>query len=616
MVRSDVPLVAAFLLVFVVCGVVSLAGDAATSDETAHIPAGYSYLDRGDFRMNPEHPPLAKMWAALPLWLRGAGRPDYGSEAWAEAREWPFGFAFLNGPSEDPVRRDPDRLLHPARAMILALGVLLCLAVHRWAAALWGREGALLALALCTLSPVVLAHARLVTTDLPAALGFLITLWTFARWLRLPSWRRLVLAGLALGATLLVKFTALLLLPLLGLAAGVWAVRARKLRPLLGLAGVGVLAYLVLWGGYGFRFAPAPEGTYALPWERLAQLEGPHPPTLLWARDHHLAPEAYLYGLTYALHEQTRLAYLNGVESVVGWRSYFPIAFVLKTPLAFLALAAWGLALAWKGPRRREVALFLLAPLALYALMSVRSRLNIGHRHLLPMYPLLCVLTGAIAVHAKRRWQERSIFYGLLAGIVLSFGLATPGYLSYFNVLAGGARGGWRYLLDSNLDWGQDLKRLASWQRAHGGVPLDLAYFGTADPQAYGIRQRKVVWVHDFRPGEPSIRPTSGDLLAVSLNLREGLYLERDRELARAVFERGWMDNATIRRYTELRLTRIREAVPYPSFATWAVGEGLVTQAQVRAAEEDLLPTFFARLRDKQQPVGWAGDSIAIYRVP
>ena len=607
---------AAFLLVFVVCGFVSLAGDAATSDETAHVPAGYSYLDRGDFRMNPEHPPLAKMWAALPLWLRGAGHPDYGSQGWGEGEEWNFGFAFLNGAPEDPLRRDPDRLLHPARAMILALGVLLCLAVHRWAASLWGREGALLALALCALSPVVLAHARLVTTDLPAALGFVVALWTFARWLQVPSWPRLVLAGLALGAALLVKFTSLLLLPLLGLAAAVWAMRSRRLRPLLGLAGVGVLAYVVLWAGYGFRFAPAPDGAYALPWQQLAQLEGPHPPALLWVRDHHLAPEAYVYGLTYALHEQTRLAYLNGVESVVGWRSYFPIAFLLKTPLAFVALALWGLGLAWKGPRRREVALFLLVPLAAYALVSVRSRLNIGHRHLLPMYPLLCVTAGAIAAHAKRRWQERSVFYALLLGIALSFGLATPGYLSYFNLLAGGARGGWRYLLDSNLDWGQDLKRLASWQRAHGGVPLDLAYFGTADPQAYGIRYRKVAWVHDFRPQEPAVRPVSGDLLAVSLNLREGMYLERDRELAHAVFDRGWMDNATIRRYTDLRMARIREAVPYPSFATWAVREGLLTEPQVEAAAEALLPTLFARLRDTQAPVGWAGDSIVIYRVP
>jgi hypothetical protein len=304
------------------------------------------------------------------------------------------------------------------------------------------------------------------------------------------------------------------------------------------------------------------------------------------------------------------------VESIVGWSSYFPIAFLLKTPRAFLALVLGGMVLAaWKGPRR-EVVLFLCAPLTLYALVSVHSRLNIGHRHLLPMYPLLCVASGAIAAHARRRWQERTVFYACLAGVALSFGLATPGYLSYFNVLAGGARGGWRYLLDSNLDWGQDLKRLASWQRAHGGVPLDLAYFGTADPAAYGIAHRKVVWVHDFRPQVPSIRPAPGDLLAVSLNLREGLYLERDRELAHAVSDRGWMDNATIRRYTDLRTAHILDAVPYPTFAQWAMAEGLLTQAQVTAASETLLPTLFAHLRDTQQPVGRAGDSIVIYRIP
>ena len=118
---------------------------------------------------------------------------------------------------------------------------------------------------------------------------------------------------------------------------------------------------------------------------------------------------------------------------------------------------------------------------------------------------------------------------------------------------AGGARGGLRILGDSNLDWGQDLPALAKWQREQApDKTLYLAYFGTADPRAHGLNYRKVVWVHDFRPQEPSVWPESGNLLAVSLNLREGLYLERDRELARAVFARGWMDTATIRRYTEM----------------------------------------------------------------
>jgi hypothetical protein len=269
----------------------------------------------------------------------------------------------------------------------------------------------------------------------------------------------------------------------------------------------------------------------------------------------------------------------------------------------------------WRG-RRREVVLFLLVPLALYAFVSVRSRLNIGHRHLLPMYPLLCIAAGSLAARARASRPSRFVLLGGLAGVVVSFALATPGYLSYFNVLAGGARGGWRHLLDSNLDWGQDLKRLAAWQREQGGEPLDLAYFGTADPRAYGLNYRKVVWVHDFRPQEPSVWPESGNLLAVSLNLREGLYLERDRELARAVFARGWMDNATIRRYTEMRLQRIRDAVPYPTFGDWAVEQRLLDRAQVREASGDLLPTLFAHLRDTQEPVGRAGDSIVIYRVP
>jgi hypothetical protein len=617
MARTHFLAVLALLSVFTVCGLVSLAGDSATSDETAHLPAGYTYLDRGDLRLNPEHPPLAKAWAALPLWLAGAGRPDYAGEDWARAAQWRFGFAFLNGPPEAAARRNPDAQLLAGRAMILALGLLLCLLVHRWAGTLWGNEGALVALALCALSPVVLAHARLVTTDLPAALGFTATLWSFARFLRAPSPGGAALTGLALGAALLTKFTALLLPPALLVAAAAWTVRSRRLAPLGGLLAAGILAYAVLWAGYGFRFAPAPEGAYALPWGAMARSEGPPPAAMALARDWRLAPEAYLFGLTAALHDETRLAYLNGVESVIGWRSYFPLAFLYKTPPAFLLLTGWALLVCLRrGGRRREVLLLLLAPVALYALVSVRSRLNIGHRHLLPIYPLLCVTAGALAPQARRR---RVAAWGLglgLAGCAVSFALATPGYLSYFSVLGGGSRGGYRHLLDSNLDWGQDLKRLAAWQRAHGGEPVDLAYFGTADPRAYGLRYRKVVWVHDLRPEEPSVRPEPGKLLAVSLNLREGLYLERDRELARAAFTRGWLDVATIRRYAVLRQERIERATPYPAFGDWAVAEGLLTREQVAAAAEDLLATTFARLRDQETPVGFAGDSIAIYRVP
>ena len=348
---------------------------------------------------------------------------------------------------------------------------------------------------------------------------------------------------------------------MLGIAALGWSIRSRRLRPVLGAVAAGLLAWAVLWAGYGFRFSPAPDGAYALPWEAMARSEGAHPKPLLLVRDLHLAPEAYVFGLTSALHDETRLAYLNGIESVVGWRTYFPIAFLLKTPLGFLALALSGSCRrSLEGPPARGCAV----PAAPAGPLR-------GGVHPEPPQHRAPAPAADVSAAVRACGLARRACAGQPCGargpprrpghIAVSFVLATPGYLSYFNVLGGGARNGWKHLLDSNLDWGQDLKRLAAWQRAHGGG-LSLAYFGSADPRAYGLDYKKVIWVHDFRPEEPSVRPASGDLLAVSLNLREGLYLERDRELARAVFESGWMDTPTIRRYTEMRLQHIRTPSP------------------------------------------------------
>ena len=168
--------VAALLGLFVVSGALSLARDSATFDETAHIPAGYTYLDRGDFRLNPEHPPLAKAWAALPLWIGGLGAPDYGSAAWtgrpvdgadgarSKASEWSFGYAFINGAPAEAARRDPLAVLVPARLAMLVPGLVLGLVVYTWSRRLWGPSGALLSLTVYALSPTILAHLRGLTS--------------------------------------------------------------------------------------------------------------------------------------------------------------------------------------------------------------------------------------------------------------------------------------------------------------------------------------------------------------------------------------------------------------------------------------------------------------------
>jgi len=627
------------LLVFFLAGANSLVRDSATFDETAHLPAGFTYLDRGDFRLNPEHPPLAKAWAALPLWLGGLARPDYASPYWtgrpsaanpalrSKADEWLFGFEFLNGPlAPSAPRKDPTRFLVPARMAMLLLGMALALVVYVWSLALWGRRGALFSLFLTCLSPTLLAHARLVNTDLPSALGFCAALWGFWRFCLRPSWGRAALAGLLAAVAALFKFSTLLLGPMIAIVGVTWALwpgvppRARKQRWLwLGTALllIAAIAYVGIWAGYGFRFAAAEPG-YQLDWSVVGLKEGPVADSVHRALENRILPEGYLYGLAYFLGGAARrVAFLNGEQSLVGWWYYFPEAFLLKTPPALLWILAWLGAVALTRHRWRSFhGWFLALPALVYLAVSIGANLNIGHRHLVPLYPLLFVLAGALPGHWRGRPGRKLAALALIAGYAVSFVVATPRYLSYFNFIAGGAGGGWRYLLDSNIDWGQDLARLARWIDRNGREEIDLAYFGTADPAAYGIRYRKILMVHDFHPSRPPVLPEPGRIVAVSVNLLQGLYFDQDRAVAEELARRGWITRAQVTDWLALRDRLSLSGRRHPSLAEWAVAEKIIDEEQRRRVESSLLSAWFRRLRDEERPLAKAGDSIFIYRAP
>jgi hypothetical protein len=339
---------------------------------------------------------------------------------------------------------------------------------------------------------------------------------------------------------------------------------------------------------------------------------------LQFALHRELLPEAYLYGLAYFLGGSARrLAYLNGEESMLGWWYYFPEAFLLKTAPAVLLLLVW---LAGAGLVRRRWcsfdAWFLVLPPAGYLAVSMTSHLNIGHRHLAPIYPVIFVALGSLAGVARGS-RVRAAALGLAAaGMAWSFWAASPRYLSYFNLLAGGPAGAPRYLLDSNLDWGQDLRRLALWIERHGIGEVHLAYFGTADPRAYGIRFRKVYLVHDFYPQLPAERPPAGSVLAVSVNLLYGLYHDEDRELAEALYRRGWIDWGPIREWLRLRDERTARLLRHPSFGEWIASRNLVEPARLEEVRATLLARGFERVRTSLRPIGQAGDSIYLYRIP
>jgi hypothetical protein len=224
------------------------------------------------------------------------------------------------------------------------------------------------------------------------------------------------------------------------------------------------------------------------------------------------------------------------------------------------------------------------------------------------------VAIGPAATWLAQRGARAIAAVALTGSCFVSCALATPRYLSYFNVAAGGPRGGAKHLVDSNIDWGQDLPRLKRWMDARRVKDIDLAYFGTADPHAYGIEFRKVALYMDFFPDLPVVGPQPGRYLAASVTFLEGIYLDADRAFATEIVRRGFVARSKIEEYLVDSRARRASGLPLVHVADWMAARGLI-DAEHRRAAEDVIPAAWLRqVRDTMTPVGWAGDSIAIYR--
>jgi hypothetical protein len=470
-------LVTIFLLAFFAQAVTSIPLEAPTFDEEFHIARAYAYVRTGDLRMQQNHPPLVSVLAGLPLLLMPELTPPEKIPRWDDA----FLFSFADNLFWR-LGHDVDKMLFLARFPVILLGTLLGAFVYRWAREAYGSAAGLLAAGLYAFAPNLLAHTRLVTTDLAVTACGFIALYAFWRYLRCPTGWRLILAGLALGLALAAKLSALFLIPLAILLALLkWFTTrrtqtAKPLRLFIVHCSLFILiAGLVVWAFYRFEVRPWPGTGFPLP------------------------------ATTYLLNVRTLIghaerghgAFLMGWVSMHGWWYYFPVTFLLKTPL--LTLVLLGLA-AWDTVRRKlwrkEVALMLFP--AAYFGFALTSSLDIGYRYILPIDPFLIVYAAKVAglTWLRTAWLRR---YVLPAWMVLYAAVMLwlhPHYLAYFNLLAGGPGGGYRYLVDSNLDWGQDLKRLKVYLDRQNSDEVWLGYFGTADPAYYGIRYRSL-----FAPG-------------------------------------------------------------------------------------------------------------------
>ena len=491
------------MLLFVLLGELtfSIRQQSLSWDEGDHIFAGYMSWKKVDFGINPEHPPLVKALATIPLLPMHLKAPDprantdFKDEAYSDGRDFIFG----NGGEAEA-----DRMIFRARMAAASLSLLLGLLVFLAAREMFGNGAALFGLALVVFEPNMIAHGAYVTTDMGISCFIFASIYAFYRYVKAPSVSRLIVLGLVSGLALASKHSGVLLLPF-GLALIIteilWsspATRTNKgklaMRLTAAFLAASAIAIVVLWAFYGFRYAARPGGMTMNPSlaEYAAGLKGTEQHLYLALARWHILPESYLYGLVdVRLISDAFSTYIFGKVYARGVWFYFPAAFIIKSTAAFMGLLLLaGFAIATGKLRARREIFFLTIPPLLYLLIATGTGLNIGARHILPMYPFLAVLIGGAALalaHRDRRWAY--VVGLLLAWHAVSSARAYPNYLAYSNEFWGGPANTYKYLTDSNTDWGQQLKAVKKYLDNRGVKDCWFAYF--VEPSihfsAYGI---------------------------------------------------------------------------------------------------------------------------------
>jgi len=480
--RLRVWIVLLLLLAFFAQVTSSARRTSVTLDEALHVTSGYATLVTDDYRLVEEHPPLIKMLEALPLLLQQPPLPDPRTvSGWEEANL--VHVARKTYLSQRPLQS----IVYATRVPVMLIGVILGAFVYRWAADESGPIAGLMTLFLYAFAPNLIAHAGVAATDLGVTAGIFIATYCFWRWLRSDRRQRCWIAGFTLGLALTTKLTAALLVPvfalmlLLRILSTPRAERAQTTRRLLvDFVFIGIIAFVTLWAVYRFEVRRPASWPIAIP------------------AASHLLPLRYVLNHMDAGHA----AFIMGDYVNQGVWYYFPVVFLLKTPIPLLALLILEsvsrlTSFQWqqlKGQILRPRFVAVLFPL-IYAGISMTSSLNIGYRHLLPILPFIFVIVSRLTrLRARIPALGRKTRYWGAAGLTLLGGwyaIGTmrmhPFYLAYFNELAGGPDNGYKYLVDSNLDWGQNWIALKEYLDNQGIERFYMSQFTMNNPMAYGL---------------------------------------------------------------------------------------------------------------------------------
>ena len=518
-----------------------------TFDELAHLTAGSSYIATGDHRLQPENGWLPQTLIGLGLRAGGIDPPILGGPAWNGSDVWNLGRAWL---TDQVPPGEIGRVTFWGRLPIAVVSALLVALIGGVAGGVFGRRAAVLAAGGAAVCPTFLAHGGLATSDTVAAFGFLLAVVTLWRCLHRFTLGTLTATAIAFALMALAKFSALLLLPVavlmlaVRLAGGrVWRVRLpgvrRRLRDrrVQALVGAGLLVVLLVttWAAVWLAFSGDRPSTtpdfqrFFFASDDLDDGEGFSIEVARLLRRHALLPEAYAYGLETTLAKsQRRSSFLKGAYNDRGFFWFFPYVIAVKSTLVMLAgLPLVPLAVGLS--RRPRGRLYRLTPVlmlgVIYGAATMTTALNIGHRHLMPLYAVGFVLLGALAcVPWVRGRVGLALTWAVVLGIAVESFLIRPDYLAYFNPLDGGPTQAYRQVVDSSLDWGQDLIRLEAWdaerRKAGGTEPLYVYYFGSAPLKAYGLDAARPL--SESTP--PWFRPLSPGWYAISVTKLQQVY--------------------------------------------------------------------------------------------
>jgi hypothetical protein len=504
-----------------------------TFDEPTNLLAGYSYLKKGDFGLDWQHPPLIQVICATPLLFLQPRIPIHYED------ERPYEHDFFYESNDNA-----DQIIFWGRIPVVFLSLLLGFTVFRWASELYGIEAGLFSLFLYAFSPNILAHSRLATKDLGVACFMFLACYRLWKFGSHPSTCNLILAGLTLGLALITKFTTFFILPIyLAFPFVQLLQKETRLSASLLKRSVPMMRHVVLILGLGLLLILAAYPYYLKPWYRFdetilpaiqryfpdGEIKGKAWPLILPLRG---PGREYALGLLGQLEHSKRGhdAFLWGNISQRGWWYYYLVVLVIKTPVALQVMLL--LAIFTVLPQRKRASLyncfFLLAPPFLLLIVMSMASVQLGMRYALPVLPFAFVFTGRLAQAIRSKGR---LLLGATAVLAIWYFVSSvcihPHYLAYFNEYVGGPSNGYKYLVDSNLDWGQDLKGLKEYTERRHIEKVKLAYFGTAAPEYYDISYEPISDL-DLTALKES-RFTRG-VFAISATFLQGLYHPNDRD--------------------------------------------------------------------------------------